>query len=42
VVKYLALKNQKGMFTEEKLRHINLPRILRGLQNMGIIKKKEQ
>jgi len=41
VIKYLVFENQKGMFTDERLRSLNLSRILRDLQKMGIIEKRE-
>jgi len=39
VVKYLASQNQKGMFYSEKMKNINLPRILKDLKRMDIIEK---
>jgi len=41
VVKYLANKNQKGMFTDARMKKINLPRILRDLQKMGFVEKRQ-
>lgn len=40
VIKYLVRENQKGMFTDDRMKKINLSRILRDLQNMGFIKKR--